>query len=88
MTHKDVKWEWTPEHKTIFTQIKESLIKTIGYFDTTGDTRVTTDASPVGISAVLTQSNSNNPQETKIIQCISRVLTATESKYSQIELDA
>ena len=88
MTHKDVKWEWTSEHQTIFTQIKESLIKTIGYFDTTGDTRVTTDAIPVGISAVLTQSNSNNLQETKIIQCISRVITATESKYSQIELDA
>ena len=88
MTHKDVKWELTPEHQTIFTQIKESLIKTIGYFDTTWDTQVTTDASPVGIFAVLTQSNPNNPQETKIIQCISRTLTATERKYSQIELEA
>ena len=34
------------------------------------------------------QSNSNNLQETKIIQCISRILTATERKYSQIELEA
>ena len=88
LTHKDMKWEWTTEHHRIFTLIKESLIKTIGYFDTTWDTQVTTDASPVGISAVLTQSNLNNPQETKIIQCISRTLTATERKYSQIELEA
>jgi hypothetical protein len=88
MTHKDVKWEWTPEHQQLFTQIKESLIKTIGYFDTTWDTQVTTDASPVGISAVLTQSDPNNPQETKLLHCICRTLTATERKYSQIELEA
>ena len=88
LTHKDMKWEWTTEHHRIFTLIKESLIKTIGYFDTTWDTQVTTDASPVGISAVLTQSNLNNPQDTKIIQFISRTLTATERKYSQIELEA
>jgi hypothetical protein len=61
MTHKDVKWEWTPVHQQLFTKIKESLIQTIGYFDTTWDTLVTADASPVGISAVLTQSNPNNP---------------------------
>jgi hypothetical protein len=37
---------------------------------------------------VLTHNNPNNSLETKIIQCIIRTLTATERKYSQIELEA
>ena len=65
-------------------QIKESKIKTIGYFDTTWDTQVTTDASPVGISAVLTQSQPDKPENKKIITCISRTLSQTERKCSQI----
>jgi hypothetical protein len=88
LTNENVKWLWTPVHQNIFTKIKESLSKTMGYFDTTWDTQVTTDACPVGISAVFSQSDPNNQQETKIIQCISRTLTVTEQKYSQIELEA
>ena len=35
LTHKGVKWEWSENFQKIFDQIKESIIKTIGYFDTT-----------------------------------------------------
>ena len=88
LTHKGVKWEWSENFKKIFDQIKESIIKTIEYFDTTWDTQVRTDASPVGISAVLSQSQTDKPENKKITTCISRTLSQMERKYSQIEREA
>ena len=46
-------------------------------------TYVITDASPVGLGAILLQDQVNG--EHKPIACISRSLTSTEQRYSQIE---
>lgn len=46
------------------------------------------DASPVGLGAVLTQSDQNDIESNRIIMFISRTLSETERKYSQIEKEA
>ena len=48
-------------------------------------TIVITDASPVGISAILRQSDLDKENSKQIIMCISKSLTDTEKRYSQIE---
>ena len=51
------------------------------YFDPKKRTAVTTDASPVGISAIL-------EQEGKVISYASHSLTEVEGRYSQTEREA
>ena len=51
------------------------------YFDPKKRTAVATDASPVGISAIL-------EQEGKVISYASRSLTEVEGRYSQTEREA
>lgn len=83
-----VRWKWTPEHQQCFDQVKDSIIKSVGYYNLNWETSITVDASPVGISAVLTQQNPSNPDDKKIIICVSRKLSDTERRYSQIEREA
>ena len=88
LTRKGVRWSWTVENQNILDQIKSSVIDSIRQYDITWRTGLTVDASPVGISGVLTQTNPNNPKETGIVTCISRILSDTEKRYSQIEKEA
>lgn len=46
------------------------------------------NASPVGLGAVLTQSDPKNQNDKQIIMYVSRSLNETERKYSQIEKEA
>ena len=59
----------------------------MSYFDTNKETLVLVDASPVGLSAILSQraKGSNNAQ---IIAYGSRALTSTEKRYSQTDKEA
>ena len=59
----------------------------MAYFDKDKETSVVVDASPVGISAVLSQ-NTPGQNDHKIIPCASRALTDLEKKYSQTEKEA
>ena len=72
-------------HEEAFQQIKAQLAGTdsrvMTYFDPKKRTAVTTDASPVGISAIL-------EQEGKVISYASRSLTEVEGRYSQTEREA
>lgn len=89
LTKKSVRWEWNELHESSFNQIKLTLLeKAIGGFDLNWKTIVTVDASPVGLGAVLTQADPNNSKNTKIIIFVSRKLSPTEQKYSQIEKEA
>ncbi len=47
-----VKWYWTEHFQTSLDEIKQSIIESVGYFDLLIKTILTTDASPVGLSAV------------------------------------
>jgi hypothetical protein len=90
LTRSDVRWEWTEEYiyLRLFDLIKQSLINAVGYFDLNWQTFVTVDASPVELSAVLTQQHPKDKDKTKLILCIIRMLTDTEKRYSQIEQEA
>ena len=59
----------------------------MGYFDLSKDTYVTVDASPMGISAILTQCESGSDDH-RVIAYASRSLSAAESRYSQTEKEA
>ncbi len=82
LTHKDTKFQWTREHENAYQTLKEALTNSpvMSYFDTNKETLVLVDASPVGLSAILSQraKESNNAQ---IIAYGSRALTSTEKRY-------
>ena len=59
----------------------------MAYFDVTKETSLTVDASPVGISAILSQ-NTKNRDDSKIIAYASHSFTDVERRYSQTEKEA
>ena len=59
--------------------------ETLGYFDITAETRVITDASLVGLRAVLVQEKNG---EERVICYASRSLTDVEKRSSQTEKEA
>ena len=69
---------WTHKHQTIFDDLKTELIspKIMFYYDPSLNSMIITDASPVGISAILLQQSSDSSY--RIIAYSSRTLTATE----------
>ena len=60
----------------------------MGYFDTKNDSELIVDASPVGLSAILTQKPPGENAPSKIIAYASRALTQTEQRYCQTEKEA
>ena len=80
---KNTQWSWTERHTECLKNIKEALSRacSLAYFDPNKHTEIHTDASPVGISAVLSQNG-------RIVQFASRALSAVEQRYSQTEREA
>jgi hypothetical protein len=68
----------------------ECLISTkcMGYFRKDWETELISDASPVGLGAVICQFNPADPMQGHIVCVISRLLTETERRYSQAEKEA
>ena len=61
----------------------------MSYFDKKKETFVVVDASPVGVSAILSQKpKSGDTNNQQIIAYASRALTDTEKRYSQTEKEA
>jgi hypothetical protein len=79
---------WDESKQQMVDTIKNGMIKSIGYFDTKWNTVLTADASPVGLSGILTQENPKDPNDIKVITHVSRKLSETETRYSQIEKEA
>ena len=59
----------------------------MAYFDKQKETLVTVDASPVGVSAILSQKTKRMDDE-NIVAYASRALTDVEKRYSQTEKEA
>ena len=59
----------------------------MAYFDVTKETLVIVDASPVGISAILSQ-RIKETDHYRVVAYASRALTAVERRYSQTEREA
>ena len=75
-----VKWAWESEQQNAFEATKQVItaLPVLAYFDKTKKHTIHCDASKKGLGAVLLQ-------ESKPVMCISRVLTETEQRYSNIE---
>jgi len=87
LTRKDIPFHFGPEQKAAFESLKQSMAETgtLAYFDKNAATKVIADASPVGLGAVLIQSQ--NGVWVPICYA-SRSLTDCERKYSQTEKEA
>ena len=57
LTRDRTKWKWTKEEQRAFDEVKRRLTKApvMAYYRLDADTRIVTDASPVGLGAVLQQ---------------------------------
>ena len=89
LTKKNTKFEWTQDHQKAFDDLTAALssAKCMAYFDTQKETYVTLDASPVGVSAILSQKSTEQNDE-KVVAYASRALTDVEKRYSQTEKEA
>ena len=89
LTKKNTKFEWNEIHQQAFDKLTTALssAQCMAYFDTQKDTYITVDASPVGISAILSQKTTGQDND-KVISCVSRALTQVERRYSQTEKEA
>ena len=89
LTKKNAQFAWTTTHEQSFKKLTAALATSpcMAYFDKDKETSVVVDASPVGISAILSQ-NTLGQNDHKIISYASRALTDPEKKYSQTEKEA
>ena len=79
LTKKTSEFVWSPEHQSAVDRIKAIVAPTsLQYFDSTQPVTIQVDASQRGLGAVLLQANG-------LVEFASRSLTATESRYSNIE---
>ena len=84
---KDVKFTWLPAHDEAFDAVKHALCKPpiLAYFDPRRETILETDASKnYGLGYALLQKHED---QWKLVQCGSRYLSETESRYAIIELE-
>lgn len=84
---KNVPYIWTAECNTAFSNLKKEICsdRTIIPFDPEKPIILSTDASPVGVGAVLSHWIDN---QEKPIAFASRALTAAEQNYSQLDREA
>ena len=76
-----------PEQQAAFIELKRRLAEaeTLGYFDRNAKTKIITDASPVGLWAVLVQEHKVG---NLVICYASRELSDVERRYLQTEKEA
>lgn len=85
--HADITDLWQNEQKRAFKNLKFRLgeITSLGFYDLNDKTQIMADASPVGLGAILIQSDSNGP---RIIAYGHKSLTDVEKRYCQTEKEA
>lgn len=86
-THTDKDFQWGKDQAAAFRELKQTLSQasTLALFDKTAHTTVVADASPVGLGAVLLQTQHGTH---KPISYASRSLTDVERRYLQTEKEA
>ena len=88
LTRKQTPFVWGTEQQGAFDVLKDSLAnaETLAYSDSNAEeTKLITDASPVGLGAVLTQVQGGCE---RVVAYASRSLTDVERRYSQTEKEA
>ena len=78
LTKKGQEWQWNSETEKSFTDMKRAMVSQpcLAYFKLDTQTTVISDASPIGLGAVLVQKQSN--RQNKPVAYGSRSLTATK----------
>ena len=89
LTRKCARFAWTWEHQAAYDKLKNALTNSpvMSHFDTSKETSVLVDASPVGLSAILTQRDPKTNAD-NVICYASRALSSVEQRYSQTEKEA
>ena len=89
LTTKNGLFKWSDGHEQAFLEIKQALTSEIfmSYFDKDKCTAIITDASPYGVSAILTQTTPGK-NDRKVVSYVSQSLTEVERRYSQTEREA
>lgn len=84
LMQKNVKFHFGKEQIDAFGKLKEALTshETLGFFDVDAETKVITDASPIGLGAVLIQIQDRLP---RVISSANRSLSNVEQRYGQTE---
>ena len=87
LTRKDAKWIWSKKCKLAFQQVKTMLASDLllTHYDVTMPLKLSTDASPFGVAAVLSHVIDGFE---KPIAYASRTLSPAEKNYSQLEREA
>lgn len=88
---KEIDFVWNKEQEHAFQELKRLITSApaLGFYDKNPETTLVTDASPVGIAAVLIQhQNVKGEKQPIIIKYISKALSPTEQRYSQTEKEA
>ena len=80
LTKKTREFVWSPEHQSALDCIKKAIMApaSLQYFDSTQPVTIQVDTSHRGLGAVLPQANGP-------VEFASKLLTATESRYSNIK---
>ena len=88
LTRSDTEWKWSDKEEEAFRGIKRSLTQApvMAYYKHGAKTRLTTDASPVGLGAILEQEQDDGTY--RPVYYASRKLSNVESRYSQFEREA
>ena len=88
LTQKGVKWSWTAAQQTASDTVKAAISHDciMAYYDPAKTTRLTVDASPYGLEAIL--SNIDQDGAVRNVAYASRSLSPTEHRYSQTEQEA
>ena len=86
LTKKNTPFQWTEQHCKSFQEIKDVLTSNtvMAYFDGNKQTDVIMDASPWGLSAILSQHTAGSDDR----KIVSRSLSPVEQRYSQTEREA
>jgi len=89
LTQKDEHFQWTTRHDHALARLREALSNApvTAYFDPERETSIYVDASPVGLGAILAQTDPTTGHE-KVVAYASRALTDVGSRYSQTEREA
>lgn len=88
LLHKNVKWQWSKIHDDAFCNIKKHMASNnvLTHFNPEAKLILTVDASPSGLGAVLSQIGGDGLE--RPVSYASRVLSAAEKKYAQIQREA
>ena len=86
---KNTQFQWGDDQQQAFQRVKNLLTSdtVMAYFDNNKITELVTDASPWGLSAILSQHTSGH-NDRKIVAFVSRSLSDVEQRYSQTEKEA